>query len=60
MPLVATQLENKKLSGFAQNAVLSNEPRPTNSIWAHLKKMGSSASRIGNATLERNQTMIAY
>ena len=50
----------QKLSGFAPNPVPSNEPRLTNSIWAHLKKMGSSALRIGNATVERNQTMIAY
>ena len=37
-----------KPHGFALTAMLSNVSPPTNSIWAHLKMMGSSALPIGD------------
>ena len=48
----APQRKKIKLRGFALTAVLSNESPPTNSIWAHLKKMGSSALPIGGAAVD--------
>jgi hypothetical protein len=48
-----TPTQKIKLRGFVPTAVLSNESPPTNSIWAHLKKMGSSALPIGGAAAER-------
>jgi hypothetical protein len=40
-----------KPHGFALTALLSNVSPPTNSIWAHLKRMGSSALPIGGAAV---------
>ena len=40
-----------KPRGFALTALLSNVSPPTNSIWAHLKRMGSSALPIGGAAV---------
>ena len=41
----------QKTEWFRANRSLSNELPPTNSIWAHLKKMGSSALPIGDAAV---------
>ena len=45
--------QKDKTAWFAPTAVLSNESPLTNSIWAHLKKMGSSALPIGGAAVDR-------
>jgi hypothetical protein len=50
--LGAPQRKKIKLRGFAPTVVLLNESSLTNSIWARLKKMGSSALPIGGAAVD--------
>jgi len=49
--LVAPRRKKIKPRGFALTALLSNVSPPTNSIWAHLKRMVSSALPIGGAAV---------